>query len=146
MFSKTYANFHSAPGQGSTPPHKHGGANVIAYVLEGEVLSAMNDEEPKVYRPGDSWQVLSLPFIPTHVGRVVVEDSLRTESLDKVQCTHVHRINRYEPPGCRHRVSDNNSKTEKARFIATFVIKTEVLEKEGPGILVQIEPEYLAQV
>jgi hypothetical protein len=53
---------------------------------------------------------------------------------------------RFEPPGCRHRVSDNNSKTEPARFVATFLIKTEVLEKEGPGVLVQIEEEYLAQM
>jgi hypothetical protein len=30
--------------------------------------------------------------------------------------------------------------------MATFLIRTEVLEKEGPGILVQIEPEYLAQM
>ena len=95
------------PPDGSTPPHRHGGANVIAYVLEGEVLSAMNDEEPKVYKPGDSW---------------------------------------YEPPGCRHRVSDNNSKMERARFMATFVIKTEVLEREGPEVLVQVEPEFLAQM
>lgn len=45
------------PPDGSTPPHKHGGANVFAFVLEGEVLSAMNDEEPKVYKPGESWYV-----------------------------------------------------------------------------------------
>ena len=43
-------------------------------------------------------------------------------------------------------MSDNNSKTERARFIATFIIKTEVLEREGPGVLVQIEPEYRDQV
>ena len=43
------------PPDGSTPPHKHGGANVIAYVLEGEVLSGVMDEDPKVYGPGDSW-------------------------------------------------------------------------------------------
>lgn len=55
-------------------------------------------------------------------------------------------LQRYEPPGCRHRVSDNNSKTERARFMATFLIKTEVLEREGPSVLVQIEPEYLAQM
>ncbi|KAK3710113.1 hypothetical protein LTR37_010544 [Vermiconidia calcicola] len=97
----------SYPPDGSTPPHRHGGANVFAYVLEGEVLSGMNDEEPEICRPGESW---------------------------------------YEPPGCRHRVSDNNSTTERAKFMATFLIKTEVLEREGPGILVQIEPEYLAQM
>jgi hypothetical protein len=31
-------------------------------------------------------------------------------------------------------------------LVATFLIKTEVLEKEGPGILVQVEPEYRDQV
>ncbi len=53
---------------------------------------------------------------------------------------------RYEKPGCRHRISDNNSKTQKARFLATFLINTEVLERDGPGVLVQVEPEYLAQM
>ena len=67
----------------------------------------MNDEEPVVYKPGDSW---------------------------------------YEPLGCRHRVSDNNSKMERVRFMATFVIKTEVLEREGSEVLVQVEPEFLAQM
>ena len=56
------------------------------------------------------------------------------------------RICRYEPPGCRHRVSDNASKTERALLLATFVIKTEVLEKEGHDVLVQVEPEYLTQM
>ena len=45
-----------------------------------------------------------------------------------------------------HRISDNDSKTESARLIATFLIKTEVLEREGPGILVQVEPEYADKV
>lgn len=48
----------------------------------------------------------------------------------------------YEAPGCHHRVSDNASKTEKLVLIATFVIDTEVLEKEGPAALVQIDEEY----
>jgi hypothetical protein len=30
--------------------------------------------------------------------------------------------------------------------MATFLIKTEVLEREGSGILVQVEPEYLAKM
>jgi quercetin dioxygenase-like cupin family protein len=92
---------------GSSPPHKHGGANVFALVIEGEILSGMNDGEAKVYKRGETW---------------------------------------YEAPGCLHRVSDNNSKTQPARLIATFVIKTEVLEREGPSVLVQVEPEYLSQL
>lgn len=48
----------------------------------------------------------------------------------------------FEDPGCHHRVSDNNSKTESAVFVATLVIATEVLDKEGLGVLVQIDEEY----
>ena len=40
---------------GSAPPHRHGGANVFALVVSGQVLSAMNDGEAKVYGPGESW-------------------------------------------------------------------------------------------
>jgi quercetin dioxygenase-like cupin family protein len=92
------------PPDGSTPPHRHGTASVIAYVIEGEILSAMNDGEAKCYGKGGTW---------------------------------------YEAPGCHHRISDNNSKTEKAVLHATFVIKTAILEKEGLGVLVKIDPEYL---
>ncbi|KAI9705301.1 MAG: hypothetical protein M1812_008285 [Candelaria pacifica] len=49
----------------------------------------------------------------------------------------------YEAPGCRHRISDNHSGTETASLHATFVIKTEILEREGPGVLVKIEDEYV---
>lgn len=49
----------------------------------------------------------------------------------------------YERPGCFHRISDNASDTERAVVLATFVIKTEILEKEGMGVLVKVEPEYL---
>lgn len=48
----------------------------------------------------------------------------------------------FEDPGCHHRVSDNNSKTEPAIFVATLIIKTEILEKEGLGVLVQIDEQY----
>ncbi len=49
----------------------------------------------------------------------------------------------YEAPGCHHRISDNDSKTETAVIHATFVIKTEVLVAEGPEVLVKIDDEYL---
>ncbi|RFU27199.1 hypothetical protein B7463_g9152, partial [Scytalidium lignicola] len=87
----------------STPPHRHGTASVAVYVIEGELLNAMNDGEPTVFKKGESW---------------------------------------YEAPGCHHRISDNNSKAEPATLLATFVIKTEILEKEGMEVLVQIDPEY----
>jgi quercetin dioxygenase-like cupin family protein len=42
-----------APGQQSIP-HVHGGA-VIAYVLEGAVVSQLEGEAPVTYRAGQSW-------------------------------------------------------------------------------------------
>lgn len=50
----------------------------------------------------------------------------------------------YEAPGCHHKVSDNASKTEKLVLVATFILDTEVLQKEGPAALVQIDEEYRA--
>lgn len=43
-----------APG-GWTPPHRHAGAQAIVYVLEGEFLSGMNGNPPKVYKVGDTF-------------------------------------------------------------------------------------------
>ncbi|KAE9976242.1 hypothetical protein BLS_007870 [Venturia inaequalis] len=52
----------------------------------------------------------------------------------------------YEAPGCRHRISDNASKTEEARILVTFVLETDVieaiLEKDGVAGLVMIDEEY----
>jgi quercetin dioxygenase-like cupin family protein len=42
-----------APGQAS-PAHQHPGA-VMAYVLEGAVVSKLNDEQEKTYKAGDYW-------------------------------------------------------------------------------------------
>ena len=39
-----------------TPSHTHPGSVFIyAYVLSGEVLSAVDDEKPRLYRAGESW-------------------------------------------------------------------------------------------
>ncbi|KAJ5852674.1 Cupin 2 conserved barrel [Penicillium soppii] len=43
------------PPNGSTPPHRHGGANVGAYVLKGNLLNKMNDEPMKLIEEGGSW-------------------------------------------------------------------------------------------
>jgi quercetin dioxygenase-like cupin family protein len=44
-----------APGQVS-PPHAHAkSAFVLAYVLEGEVTSAVNGQAPRTYRVGEHW-------------------------------------------------------------------------------------------
>ena len=43
------------PPHGSTPPHRHGGASVAAYVLHGTALNKMNDGPTRVMKEGDSW-------------------------------------------------------------------------------------------
>ncbi|CAK7237613.1 hypothetical protein SBRCBS47491_010044 [Sporothrix bragantina] len=43
------------PPGGFTPPHRHGGATVVATITDGEVLSGMNDNPPKVYAVGESF-------------------------------------------------------------------------------------------
>jgi quercetin dioxygenase-like cupin family protein len=52
----------------------------------------------------------------------------------------------YEAPGCRHRISDNASKTEEASLLATMVMETahldEVLAKNGVFGLTVIDEEY----
>ena len=48
----------------------------------------------------------------------------------------------YEAPGCHHKISDNASLTESATLLATFVLDTDVFEKEGHSVLVQIDKEY----
>lgn len=42
-----------APGQ-SAAPHLHPGS-IFAYVLEGEVVSQLEGQEPKTYATGESW-------------------------------------------------------------------------------------------
>ncbi|GAB7524696.1 cupin domain-containing protein [Paraburkholderia sp. 2C] len=42
------------PG-GKSLPHRHGEAFVVAYVLQGEIRSAVNGGEPRVYHAGESW-------------------------------------------------------------------------------------------
>jgi quercetin dioxygenase-like cupin family protein len=42
------------PG-GKSLPHRHGDAFVVAYVLQGEIRSGINDGESRVYHAGESW-------------------------------------------------------------------------------------------
>ncbi|KAL1953861.1 hypothetical protein VTO42DRAFT_2085 [Malbranchea cinnamomea] len=91
------------PPGGATPPHRHGGASVSAYVIKGSLLNKMNDDPMEVVEKGGSW---------------------------------------YEAPGCHHKISANASNTEPATFFANFILDTDTLEQEGPGVLVQYDPEY----
>ncbi|OJJ06182.1 hypothetical protein ASPVEDRAFT_45600 [Aspergillus versicolor CBS 583.65] len=43
------------PPNGATPPHRHGGASVTAYVLHGSVLVKMNDDPMRTIEQGGSW-------------------------------------------------------------------------------------------
>ena len=89
------------PPNGWTPPHRHGGATVVALITHGSVLSGMNGNPPKVYEVGESFMEL---------------------------------------PGCHHTVGENNSKTEGARMIATFVVDTEVVKAGYENLVVLDSP------
>jgi quercetin dioxygenase-like cupin family protein len=44
------------PPGGASPPHRHPrSAFIFAYVVSGEVVSAVDDERPRVYRAGESF-------------------------------------------------------------------------------------------
>lgn len=44
------------PPGGASPSHTHPkSAFIYAYVLSGEIESAVDDEKPRVYRAGESW-------------------------------------------------------------------------------------------
>ena len=44
------------PPGAASPSHTHAkSAFIYAYVLSGEIISAVDDEEPRVYRTGESW-------------------------------------------------------------------------------------------
>jgi quercetin dioxygenase-like cupin family protein len=44
------------PPGGASPPHRHpDSAFIYAYVVSGEVVSAVDDERPRVYRAGESF-------------------------------------------------------------------------------------------
>lgn len=44
------------PPGGASPPHTHPkSAFIYAYVLSGEIVSAVDDEKPRIYRAGEGW-------------------------------------------------------------------------------------------
>ncbi|KAJ4861340.1 cupin domain-containing protein [Trichoderma breve] len=43
------------PPNGSTPPHRHAGASVSAFVIKGTMLSKMNDGPTEMFQEGESW-------------------------------------------------------------------------------------------
>lgn len=45
----------SMDAKAATPAHTHGGAAVVAVVADGTVLNQMNEEEPIISGPGETW-------------------------------------------------------------------------------------------
>ena len=44
------------PPGGASPPHRHpDSAFIYAYVVSGEVVRAVDDERPRIYRAGESF-------------------------------------------------------------------------------------------
>lgn len=43
------------PPNGSTPPHRHGGCSVSAYVVSGSVFNKMNSDPMKVINATETW-------------------------------------------------------------------------------------------
>jgi len=43
------------PPGGKTPPHRHGSAFVVGYVLSGAIRSKVDNGEARVYRAGEHW-------------------------------------------------------------------------------------------
>jgi quercetin dioxygenase-like cupin family protein len=44
-----------APGASSPPHRHHASASILAYVVEGEIRSAVEGGEERVYRAGETW-------------------------------------------------------------------------------------------
>jgi hypothetical protein len=54
--NQTLPRWHLTPAWRSSPSHTHPkSAFIYAYVLSAEVISAVDDEKPPVYRAGESW-------------------------------------------------------------------------------------------
>ena len=43
------------PPGGKTPPHRHGQAFVVGYVLEGAIRSRLDNGKAQVFHAGESW-------------------------------------------------------------------------------------------
>lgn len=69
----------SFPPSAQAVPHRHGDAFVYAYVLEGNVISKLDDEPARTFRQGENWveqpgahHVLTENTSPTEPARLLV--------------------------------------------------------------------------
>ncbi|KAJ5120485.1 cupin 2 [Penicillium bovifimosum] len=65
------------PPDGFTPPHRHGGATLVAFVTQGTILSVMNDNS-RVYQAGESF--MEMPGCH----HTVSENSSQTENANMI--------------------------------------------------------------
>lgn len=85
-----------------------------------------------------------------HAGASLAVNVLEGRVLNKMNDEPMETIHAggsfYEGPGCHHKISDNDSATEKAVLFVTMVMDTETLEHilkhDGHAGLVQLDEEY----
>ncbi|KAI1698883.1 cupin domain-containing protein [Ditylenchus destructor] len=71
-----------APGEKS-PPHRHGTAIVVAYVLSGKLRSQVEGEPVQIYKAGEHL------FEPLGAHHFVCENASKDQNL-KLLCTLIH--------------------------------------------------------
>lgn len=85
-----------------------------------------------------------------HAGASLAVNVLEGRVLNKMNDEPMETIHAggsfYEGPGCHHKISDNDSKTEKAVLFVTMVMDTDnlehILKLDGHAGLVQLDEEY----
>ncbi|CEL04910.1 Putative Cupin domain protein [Aspergillus calidoustus] len=81
-----------------------------------------------------------------HGGASVSAYGIRGSILNKMNDAPMKVVEQggswYEAPGCHHRISANASATEPAAFFVTFLVDSDLLQTQGPSVLVQIDEEY----
>ncbi|EFY97950.1 cupin domain protein [Metarhizium robertsii] len=103
--------------------------------------------------PGKSSIGLMVTFPPnsstpphTHAGAAVSAVVLQGTLLNKMNSEPTRVFSQggswFEAPGCHHVVSDNYSKDEPAKLLATLIVDTEVVDKGGVEALVVFDDEY----
>lgn len=103
--------------------------------------------------PGKSLVALRVTFPPngstpphTHAGAFVSVIVLQGSVLNKMNNDPMKIFHTggtfHEMPGCHHTISDNASTIEVAVILATFVIDTDILKRNGVEMLVVVDEKY----
>jgi quercetin dioxygenase-like cupin family protein len=97
------------PG-GASPPHRHpASAFIYAYVVSGAIVSAVDDEQPRIYRAGESFYEApgahhrvsrnASMIRPAKLIAVFVKNSGKGNSCFPTGNEHVRKRNSELPPG-----------------------------------------------